>query len=83
MKHKALEKNNDGAMRETMLPAAVDTKTNPEPENPKTTPIHPDKPTLEVPNPDALTLARAIAAVNDLPLPPEAKADLIRRLAGL
>ena len=32
---------------------------------------------------DAATLARAIAAVNDLPLSPEAKADLIRRLAGL
>jgi len=41
------------------------------------------KPADNAPAPDAVTLARAIVAVNDLPLPPEAKADIIRRLAGL
>ena len=32
---------------------------------------------------DALTLAHAIAAVDALPLTPEVKADIIKRLAGL
>ena len=35
------------------------------------------------PEADAVTLARAIAAVNELPLAPEVKANLVRRLAGV
>ena len=34
------------------------------------------------PEADTVALARAITAVNELPLAPEVKADIIRRLAG-
>ena len=46
-------------------------------------PIRPLDQASSTPNADAVALAKAIAAVNDLPLSPEVKADIIRRLAGL
>ena len=35
------------------------------------------------PEADAVALARAITAINELHLPPEVKANLVRRLAGV
>jgi len=43
----------------------------------------PDGAPESAPEADAVALARAIAAVNDLPLAPEAKAAIIRQLAGV
>jgi len=36
-----------------------------------------------VPEADAVALARAITAINELPLTPEVKANLVRRLVGV
>ena len=76
LNHSGLQEHVKPAVCETVLSAPENTIS----EGAKSRPVVAPDGTQES---GAVALARAIAAVNDLPLAPEAKAAIIRQLAGL
>jgi len=72
LNHSDLREHVKPAVCENVCSGPKNTTSEPGPIRPEATPTA-----------DAVTLARAIVAVNDLPLPPEMKATIIRQLAGL